>query len=222
MSNSCDISPGREFSSKNVNDNPPTAEALKAADAIELYDGEGKKHTFKSIYNRPDLPRRVLVVFVRHFFCCSCVNYTSFLAKNATPEKLKELDTAIVIVGHGDVKQVDMYRLDTGWQYPIYTDPTEKLYSTLGMIKTWKEGPPNKYMPWTTTWAVYWSIKTAIWRFLQGYPLFSSGAPNLQGGEFLFEGEGDDKKVTWCHRMRHSRDHADTDEITEVLGLNKV
>ncbi|UZP39191.1 hypothetical protein NXS19_007007 [Fusarium pseudograminearum] len=125
MSNSCDISPGREFSSKNVNDNPPTAEALKAADAIELYDGEGKKHTFKSIYNRPDLPRRVLVVFVRHFFCCSCVNYTSFLAKNATPEKLKELDTAIVIVGHGDVKQVDMYRLDTGWQ-PLSTQTLQK------------------------------------------------------------------------------------------------
>ncbi|EYB32892.1 hypothetical protein FG05_03781 [Fusarium graminearum] len=211
MSDSCGISPGREFSSKNVNDNPPTAEALKAADAIELYDGEGKKHTFKSIYNRPDLPRRVLVVFVRHFFCC-----------NATPEKLKKLDTAIVIVGHGDVKQVDMYRLDTGWQYPIYTDPSEKLYSTLGMIKTWKEGPPNNYMPWTTTWAVYWSIKTGIWRFMQGYPLFSCGAPNLQGGEFLFEGEGDDKKVTWCHRMRYSRDHADTGEITEVLGLDKV
>jgi hypothetical protein len=70
MSDSCDISPGREFSNKYVNDNPPTAEALKAADAIELYDGEGKKHTFKSIYNRPDLPRRVLVVFVRHFYCC--------------------------------------------------------------------------------------------------------------------------------------------------------
>lgn len=150
------------------------------------------------------------------------MNYTRFLAENATPEKLEKVSTAIVIVGHGDVKQIDMYRQETGWQYPIYTDPSEKLYSTLGMIKTWKEGPANKYMPHSTTWAVYWSIKTAIWRWMQGYPVFTSGAPNLQGGEFLFEGDGENKSVKWCHRMRNSRDHADSDEITEVLGLNRV
>lgn len=70
MSNSCEIPQGREYANKNVNDEPPSASALKAADAIELYDENSKKHTFKSIYNRPDLPKRVLVVFVRHFYCC--------------------------------------------------------------------------------------------------------------------------------------------------------
>ena len=115
-----------------------------------------------------------------------------------------------------------MYRQETGWQYPIYTEPSEKIYSTLGMIKTWKDGPPNSYMPHSYAYAAYWSIKLAIWRFMQGYPVFSSGAPNLQGGEFMFEGQGEERVVTWCHRMKHSRDHADTDEISEVLGLNKV
>lgn len=70
MSNSCEIPQGREYANENVNDNPPSASALKAADAIEVFDEEGKKHTFKSIYKRPDLPKRVLVVFVRHFYCC--------------------------------------------------------------------------------------------------------------------------------------------------------
>jgi hypothetical protein len=68
------------------------------------------------------------------------------------------------------------------------------------------------------------------------------------GGEFLFEpirdisssplpppspadgqfatpnGEGDsyfeeEKKVSWCHRMRNTRDHAEIPELREVLGL---
>jgi len=59
------------------------------------------------------------------------------------------------------------------------------------------------------------------------------------GGEFLFEptalvengglhetpvtspaGEdGEEKKVTWCHRMRNTRDHAEIPEVREILGL---
>ncbi|RBQ70108.1 hypothetical protein FVER14953_20848 [Fusarium verticillioides] len=221
MNNSCDIPRGKEVSSSQVNDDLPTAEALKIADAIEVLDGKGKKHTFKSIYSGPGKPRRVLVVFVRHFFCCSCVSYTSFLAKNATPEKLQEINTEIVIMGHGDPRTVDMYRIDTGCEFPIYTDPSEELYKALGMIRTWEEGPPNKYIPVSPFWNAWMSMKNAFWKILEGYPVWNWGTTNQQGGEFLFVGEGDDKRVAWCHRMRNSRDHTDTDEILEVLGLNR-
>lgn len=70
MDNSCEIPQGKEISSGQVNDDLPTVEALKVADGIEVLDGKGEKHTFKSIYSGPELSRRVLVVFVRHFFCC--------------------------------------------------------------------------------------------------------------------------------------------------------
>lgn len=30
----------------------------------------------------------------------------------------------------------------------------------------------------------------------------------------------EDKKVTWCHRMRSTRDHAEVPELMEILGLN--
>ncbi|KAJ9414557.1 hypothetical protein FOXG_16858 [Fusarium oxysporum f. sp. lycopersici 4287] len=221
MDNSCEIPQGKEISSGQVNDDLPTVEALKVADGIEVLDGKGEKHTFKSIYSGPELSRRVLVVFVRHFFCCSCVSYTSFLAKNATPEKLKEINTEIVIIGHGDPRTVDMYRIDTGCEFPIYTDPSEELYKTLGMIQTWKEGPPSKYIPVSSFWNAWLSMKNAFWKLLEGYPVWNWGTTNQQGGEYLFVGEGEDKKVTWCHRMRNSRDHTDTDDILEVLGLNK-
>ncbi|KAI1060343.1 hypothetical protein LB506_011044 [Fusarium annulatum] len=144
MDNSCEIPQGKEVSSSQLNDDLLTADVLKIADGIEVLDGKGEKHTFKSIYSGPEVPRRVLVVFVRHFFCCSCVSYTSFLAQNATPEKLHEINTEIVIIGHGDYRTVDMYRIDTGCEFPIYTDPSEELYKTLGMIRTWEEGPPSR------------------------------------------------------------------------------
>lgn len=149
------------------------------------------------------------------------MSYTSFLAQNATPEKLHEINTEIVIIGHGDYRTVDMYRIDTGCEFPIYTDPSEELYKTLGMIRTWEEGPPSRYVPISSFQNAWLSMKNAFWKLLEGYPVWNWGTTNQQGGEFLFVGAGDDKQVTWCHRMRNSRDHTDTDEILEALGLNK-
>lgn len=45
------------------------------------------------------------------------------------------------------------------------------------------------------------------------------------GGEFLFETTEDEQgsettKVTWCHRMKSTRDHAEVAELRQVLGLD--
>jgi hypothetical protein len=80
--------------------------------------------------------------------------------------------------------------------------------------------------------------------------VFQAGDMAQVGGEFLFEpvnentpmsspltemdkqlgngntngalstGEGEEKRVTWCHRMRNTRDHAEIPELREVLGLD--
>ena len=47
--------------------------------------------------------------------------------------------------------------------------------------------------------------------------MLSGGAPRQVGGEFLFEGG----KVTWCKRMRNTRDHAEIPEVKQHLGLTK-
>lgn len=47
----------------------PSAELLKKTENYIVLDKNGKTHTFKSLYTGPNVPRRVLVVFVRHFFC---------------------------------------------------------------------------------------------------------------------------------------------------------
>lgn len=38
---------------------------------------------------------------------------------------------------------------------------------------------------------------------------------------YLGHGIGEEeKRITWCHRMRNTRDHAETPELREVLGLD--
>lgn len=85
---------------------------------------------------------------------------------------------------------------------------------------------------------------------LKGGNAFQAGDMHQVGGEFLFEPtematpicspsdevnkelgngngvggrlgvQGEEKRITWCHRMRNTRDHAEIPELREVLGLD--
>jgi len=35
-----------------------------------------------------------------------------------------------------------------------------------------------------------------------------------------FDVDGEEKRITWCHRMKNTRDHAEIPELREVLGLD--
>lgn len=50
---------------------PSTAD-LKTIEDLTILDVEGKSHPFKSLYSSEQGPRRVLVLFIRHFFCGVC------------------------------------------------------------------------------------------------------------------------------------------------------
>jgi hypothetical protein len=45
------------------------------------------------------------------------------------------------------------------------------------------------------------------------------GDPRQIGGEFLFEprGMGEEKQITWCHRMKNTRDHTEISELARIL-----
>lgn len=47
---------------------PSEGDLDRAAD-MPVVDGSGKAHLFKSLHSSPDSPRRVLIIFIRHFFC---------------------------------------------------------------------------------------------------------------------------------------------------------
>jgi hypothetical protein len=52
-----------------TNNELPSADLIKKIEDYIVLDKDGKSHTFKSLYSGPNVPRRVLVIFVRHFFC---------------------------------------------------------------------------------------------------------------------------------------------------------
>lgn len=51
----------------------PTLATLKKIDNYIVLDRNGKSHTFRSLYTGRHVARRVLLVFVRHFYCGVCV-----------------------------------------------------------------------------------------------------------------------------------------------------
>lgn len=171
------------------------------------------------------------------------------------------MSTFIAVVGCGNPGLIDMYLQETGCPFPVYTDPTRRLFDNLGMTRTLALGERPAYMRKSMFKSAAESVFQGLKQVKAGLAT-KSGDHRQVGGEFLFEpvelmspvgtpfverqleqamqnsqkedisqdgidGEGGDdgvyveeeKKVTWCHRMRSTRDHAEIPELMEVLGL---
>ncbi|KAK5992240.1 AhpC/TSA antioxidant enzyme domain-containing protein 1 [Cladobotryum mycophilum] len=233
----------------------PSAELLDEIENYVLLDRNGKTHTFKSLYTGQNVARRVLVIFVRHFFCGMCQEYLRTLSESITPDALLRLpvSTFITVIGCGDPALIDMYVKETGCPFPVYTDPTRSLFDALGMMKTLNMGERPAYAKKSTAKGILDSIVQGL-KFVPSGLALKSGDSRQVGGEFLFEpldivtpvttprdehrpqlgsfeepghvgdsgkdGRFEEKRVTWCHRMKTTRDHAEIPELMEVLGLD--
>lgn len=255
----------------------PSPSLLASISNHIVLDRTGKSHPFSSLYTGSHVPRRVLVIFVRHFFCGNCQEYLRSLSAAITPESLLRLpiSTFIAVIGCGDPGLIDMYAEATGCPYPIYADPTRKLYDELGMVKTLALGTRPAYMKKGLFRSGVESVVQGLRQLGTGL-VTKAGDQRQIGGEFLFEpltvmtpgspfsegekqlgsgGRSNDtsvggqqqqtdtpqtgsmasldgyadanrefepKKVTWCHRMKTTRDHAEIPELLEVLGLDRL
>ncbi|KAL8883144.1 MAG: hypothetical protein Q9192_007418, partial [Flavoplaca navasiana] len=115
------------------------------------------------------------------------------LSSSVTPEALQSLSPSmnICVVGCGQPELIPMYARETECPYPIYADPSKKLYAELGMTRTLSLGSKApQYMqyslPSAIVRAIYQNIKA-------GRDAFKGGDYFQVGGEFLF----DDGEVTW-------------------------
>ena len=107
-----------------------------------------------------------------------------------------------------------MYKNSTNTPYPIYADPTRKIYDVLGMTRTLSLGDKQpRYM----RKPVYkLSLKSILQGLQSGRYALSGGDFWQVGGEFVFESNG---SVDWCHRMRNTRDHAEMDELRKAIHM---
>ncbi|KAJ4396571.1 hypothetical protein N0V93_000791 [Gnomoniopsis smithogilvyi] len=264
-----------------TNNELPSPEVIRRIGDYIVLDRHGKTHTFKSLYTGRNVARRVLIIFVRHFFCGNCQEYLRSLSASINAESLLGLpiSTFIAVIGCGDPALIDMYASETDCPYPIYADPTRKLYQELGMVKTLALGQRPAYMNKSLLKSSLDSIVQGVKQIKSGLAI-KGGDQRQIGGEFLFEpvdlrspdgspvqqfdrrleandskdaksetksklsseavnkhsrttsvtdNDNDEveephlveeKKVTWCHRMKTTRDHAEIPELMEILGLN--
>ncbi|KAJ6079657.1 hypothetical protein N7467_009410 [Penicillium canescens] len=201
-----------------ANDELPSMDIQRKVENHTVLDRNGKTHPFKSLYSGPDAARRVLVIFVRHFFCGSCQEFIRALSETVRPDFLSHLsvETSIVIVGCGDPGLIDAYVAETGCPFPIFSDPTCRLYEDLGLVTSTALGPRPEYIRKSMMHIVAGSLMQAMKKIPSG--LATKGGDHRQnGGEFLFELKGEEKQITWCHRMKTTRDHTEVSELARIL-----
>ena len=58
-----------------TDDKLPTLETLKKIENLSVLDQDGKAVPFKNLYTGPNVPKRVLIIFIRHFFCGVCSSF---------------------------------------------------------------------------------------------------------------------------------------------------
>lgn len=106
-----------------------------------------------------------------------------------------------------------MYIEATSCPFPVYADPTRKLYDLLGMTRTLSLGSKPDYIH---THVLINSVQSVFQGLGTGKNALKGGDFKQVGGEFLFErGE-----CTWAHRMKTTRDHAEVTDLRGLLGLD--
>ena len=153
-----------------------------------------------------------------------CQEYLKALAAGIQPSSLPK-DVSIVIVGCGAPSLIPSYIQNLGFEksypFPIYADQSKELYSLLEMRSNLElPATPAKYFQRSLFAVVARSAVQMIQRTWHG-DAGSGGTVSQNGGEILYEVEGDKVEIPWFHRMKNTQDHAEIDELRSVLKLDE-
>ncbi|KAF2126719.1 hypothetical protein P153DRAFT_368781 [Dothidotthia symphoricarpi CBS 119687] len=198
-----------------VDNHIPTEKELSSVEDLHVLDAKGQSIPFKELYKGEGVAPRQLIIFIRHFFCGNCQEYLRTIASSITPDDLLALPTPtfITVIGCGRPELIQMYTEATSCPFPIYADPTRKLYDILGMTRTYNLGAKPEYIH---THMLINSVQSVFQSLGTGKNALKGGDFKQVGGEFLFE----DGECTWAHRMRNTRDHVEVHELRGLLGLD--
>lgn len=81
----------------NTNNEIPGQDVLRKIQDLSVLDREGRAVPFRSLYEGPNVTRRVLVIFIRHFFCGVCSPLPFFL-EGAAQLQFKSRAMLMVII----------------------------------------------------------------------------------------------------------------------------
>jgi peroxiredoxin len=187
------------------------------ATSLPVLDSNGTSHQFSTLYTINGQNHQTLLIFIRHFFCGSCKEYVSGLSEEdgITPNELSACNKHIIIIGCGQPNLIEQYVKDTKCPFPIYADPTQKLYDAFGMIRTLSLG--DKKPDYIKSSFLSNITKSAFNQLSAGTSMFQGGDIHQVGGEYLINEQGN---ILWSHNMNNTRDHVEIKELRRILGLN--
>ncbi|KAF9466651.1 AhpC/TSA antioxidant enzyme-domain-containing protein [Collybia nuda] len=193
----------------------PDASALLKASKLNIFDSQGKEVDFGTVFKK----EKVIVVFIRHFFCGNCQQqYVEQLA--AVPKDgLEKASTKIVVVGCGEWNPIKSYAETTGFQGTIFADPSRQVYHALGMdIKKLAGTPAGEKKRSYLITGRFSNAMLSIWKGpLKNLSLIGKqGNISQLGGEFIL---GPGLECSYAYRMQHSEDHAEVADLMKAAGV---
>ncbi|KIW93052.1 uncharacterized protein Z519_06901 [Cladophialophora bantiana CBS 173.52] len=188
----------------------PDHRALREAFDCEIFSSSGTPLRFGSLFYDCDVypaEKRVLVVFIRHFFCGNCQEYVRRLSSMESPfhpsQKSLQSSTSIasmtnfskpasrtlptvIIIGPGQPTLIASYKSLAQCPFDIYANPSTRLYELLGMHRTLSLG--HRAPDYIEQSLFNGALKSAwqIVRRVGNGDAMSGGNWDVNGGEFLF------------------------------------
>jgi len=176
-----------------------------------VWSEKGEEIKFGSLYAE----RKTVVVFIRHFFCGMCQNYLIELAK-VPKESFEAANTDIIVVGCGEWALIKQYKEDTGYYYPIYADPSRKLYKALGLIASLAPPPSDAPKKSYVGSVVSTTIHSTLRALKSPIAFFKGGDITQLGGDFIL---GPGNHCSFASRMRWTTDHVEVPDLMAAAGV---
>lgn len=194
----------------------PTPKQLTDAASCIVIAENGVRVPFGDLFKE----QKTIVIFIRHFWCPLCQDYMFSLSSTADPKLLKQADVNLVVVGNGSFNMIKSYRQIFRTPFVVYTDPSMRLHSALGMMSLQKTAPksPTKRGGYIRHGKVNGLAMVVANALRVGMPIWEKGGdPSQLGGEFVF---GPGLTVTFAHRMPNAGCHAPILRVLAAAGVN--
>ncbi|PWN34926.1 uncharacterized protein FA14DRAFT_120327, partial [Meira miltonrushii] len=191
---------------------PPSHRRLAEAASLSLYNEDGELVRFGRLFEK----QRTLVIFLRHWFCPFCQMFAQSIQK-VDPLPLQRANLGLIVVGQGHWHVTKSYKevMKIPQFVQVFSDPTRKIYSALGMTLRTNDAGPACSRPDYQTMGTFKASMVAIKKGVVDMPIRMPGDVKLLGGEFIL---GPGLQCSFTHRMVTTRGHLDLPRILVQAG----
>ncbi|PCH42317.1 hypothetical protein WOLCODRAFT_120333 [Wolfiporia cocos MD-104 SS10] len=195
----------------------PTKEQIRHASSLVVVQQNGVRKQFGDLFTN----RKTIVIFIRHFWCPADQDYMYSIAKDLDFESLKQAGIGLVIIGLGSPAMIKSYKQIFRMPFEVYTDPTLRLHSVLGMTRRSQDlgndVEKGEYIRHGALSGLAMVVRNAI---RVGMPVWEKGGDVSQlGGEFVL---GPGYSCSYTHRMRTARSHVPILHVLALAGVHTI